>query len=185
MSPTGWPSGPDRTGARVPRTPTCPGSSRSPPSLDAASSRRSPAPVLRCCRFRRGARIASAIAADPARPSQATPCRSPRSSSSIATSSVQLRSPSSFAPSECSSCSAAASLVTARRRSSGCAQTGRTAALYPIAIVQQRHHPQAKTYLAPQDRRRKDRSRSPPRPQTPPRQRPLSPAHRLGKQHSP
>ena len=57
------------------------------------------------------------------------------------------------------------------------------AALYRIAIVQQRHHPDAKAYLARKDRRRQNPTRSPPRPQTPPRQRPLPPPPRLGQHH--
>ena len=58
------------------------------------------------------------------------------------------------------------------------------AALYRIAIVQQRHHPQAKSLPRPQDPRRQDPTRSPPRAQTPPRQRPLPTPPRLG-QHTP
>jgi hypothetical protein len=48
----------------------------SPAAMAAASSEPSPAPASRCCRCRPGARIASAIAADQARPITATPCRS-------------------------------------------------------------------------------------------------------------
>ena len=59
------------------------------------------------------------------------------------------------------------------------------AALYRIAIVQQRHHPDAKTYLARKIAEGKTPARSPPRPQTPPRQRPLPPALRLGRKHAP
>ncbi len=54
------------------------------------------------------------------------------------------------------------------------------AALYRIAIVQQRHHPASQGLPRPQDRRRQDPPRSPPRPQTPPRQRPLPPPPRPG-----
>jgi hypothetical protein len=47
------------------------------------------------------------------------------------------------------SCSGAGSSATARRQSSGYGPTGtRPAALYRIAIVQARHHPPARTYLA-------------------------------------
>ena len=47
------------------------------------------------------------------------------------------------------------------------------AALYRIAIVQQRHHPDAKAFLARKHAEGKTPTRSPPRAQTPPRQRPL------------
>ena len=57
------------------------------------------------------------------------------------------------------------------------------AALYRIAIVQQRHHPDAKAFLARKHRRRQDTPRSPPRAQTPPRQRPLPTPPHLGRQH--
>ena len=57
------------------------------------------------------------------------------------------------------------------------------AALYRIAIVQQRHHPAAKAFLARKIRRRQDPPRSPPRAQAPPRQRPLPPPPRLGQHH--
>ena len=57
------------------------------------------------------------------------------------------------------------------------------AALYRIAIVQQRHHPAGPSLPGPQDRRRQDPPRSQPRTQTPPRQRHLpTPAH-VGRHH--
>jgi len=57
------------------------------------------------------------------------------------------------------------------------------AALYRIAIVQQRHHPQAKAFLARKHAEGKTPPRSTTRPQTPPRQRPLPPAPHLGRRH--
>ena len=57
------------------------------------------------------------------------------------------------------------------------------AALYRIAIVQQRHHPDAKAFLARKAAEGKTPTRSPPRAQTPPRQRPLPTPPHLGRQH--
>jgi transposase IS116/IS110/IS902 family protein len=57
------------------------------------------------------------------------------------------------------------------------------AALYRIAIVQQRHQPRSQDLPRPQNRGRQDRPRSPPRPQAPPRQRDLPPPPSLGQHH--
>jgi hypothetical protein len=89
----------------------------SPPSAPRAT---------RCCTFRPGARIASAIAKHRARPTRATPWRSPMSFAASTQSSAPRWSPNWSARSPCSSCSAAVSFVTAPRPFNGCAPTGRS-----------------------------------------------------------